>query len=402
MLIAFSTKNFRSIKEEVCLNLMADSSREHEETNLVRPALPPEIKPMRLLRSAALYGPNASGKSNLIKALHAMRQIVLHSNNNMEDLPITPFKFSEATVDAPSMFEVMILIDGIRYQYGFRATQKKIHEEWLFAFPKGRAQIWFKRELKRDTNEYEYIFSANLTGKKEVWKNLTRKNALFLSTATQINSQQLLPIYQWFSDKLRICEERWGAGFSVKCCQDDRKNEILDFLKATDFAISDIGINEKNASPVDKLKILHKSDSGKLIEINFNDESGGTQRMFCLAGLWVESPGKSRTLFIDQLQTNLHPVLVRFLVNCFHNKEKNQSGGQLVFSTHETNILSQNIFRRDQIWFCERSEKQNTRLFPLTDFKRRKKTEDLEQAYLFGRYGAVPYVRDIARTFESS
>ncbi len=395
MLLAFSTKNFRSIREEACLSLVAGSGKEHDATHVFRPTLPPGIKPMRLLRSAALYGPNAGGKSNLIKALRTMQRIVLHSNKDMDNLPVVPFRFSEQTADAPSMFEVVILVDGVRYQYGFSATQKQIHAEWLFAFPKGRAQTWFRRELNTDIDESEYTFGANLIGNKEIWKDLTRSNALFLSTAVQLNSQKFLPVYQWFSDKLHICKEGWSREFSVKCCQDDRKNKILDFLKAADFAISDIYADEI------ELKTLHQSDSEN-IEIDFSDESGGTQKMFCLAGPWIDALDKGRVLFIDELQTNLHPALVRFLVNLFHSEVKNQPDAQLVFSTHETNILNQDIFRRDQIWFCERSDTQGTRLFPLTDFSPRKKTENLEQAYLSGRYGALPYVRNIARSFESS
>jgi AAA15 family ATPase/GTPase len=425
MLIAFSTENFRSIKEEVCLSLVANSSKEHEETNVLRPTLPPKVKPMRVLCSAALYGQNAGGKSNLIKALQVMRKIILRSRDHRSALPVTPFKFSEATLDAPSMFEVVILLDGVRYQYGFSATRQQIHEEWLFAFPKGRAQTWFKRELRPGTDKYEYIFGANLTGNKQTWKESTRSDALFLSTAIQLNSEQLLPVYQWFSDKLHICEEGWGPKFSIECCQSDRKDKVLNFLQAADFAISDIHVNEKKvpsdvmqeikalfSSKIEvheeseikqiELKVKHQSNSGKMVEIDFNDESGGTQKIFCLAGPWIDVLAKGHTLFIDELQKNLHPNLVKFLVSLFHSKTKNQSGAQLIFSTHETNILDQDIFRRDQIWFCERSEVQDTRLFPLTDFSPRKKTENLEQAYLSGRYGALPYIRNITQNFALS
>ncbi len=422
MLITFSTENFRSIREEVCLSLVANSSKEHEETNVLRPTLPPRVKSMRVLRSAALYGQNAGGKSNLIQALRVMQKILLRSRDHRSALPVTPFKFSEDTLDAPSMFEVVILLDGVRYQYGFSATRQQIHEEWLFAFPKGRTQTWFKRELRPGTNEYEYTFSAHLIGNKQTWKESTRPDALFLSTAIQLNSEKLLPVYQWFSDKLHICEEGWGPKFSIECCQDDRKDKVLNFLQAADFAISDIYVNEKKvpSDVVQKIKSLfspeakiheeseikqielkagHQSNSGEMVEIDFNNESGGTQKIFCLAGPWIEGLAKGHTLFIDELQTNLHPNLVKFLVGFFHSQVENQSGAQLVFSTHETNILDQELFRRDQIWFCERSEMQDTRLFPLTDFSPRKKTENLEQAYLSGRYGALPYIRDITQNF---
>ncbi|NCP64089.1 MAG: ATP-binding protein [Paraglaciecola sp.] len=422
MLIEFSVENFRSVREEARLSLVAGTGNELYNTNVTEPLLPKGVKNIPLLRSAALYGPNAGGKSNLIKALATMQRIVMTSSQNLEDLPVTPFKFSEETSSAPSVFEVTILADGIRYQYGFSATSAAIHEEWLFAFPKGRTQTWFERSLKSD-GEYEYSFGDKLTGDKDVWKRATRSNALFLSTAIQLNSQQLQPVFNWFSNKLRIAGVRgWSPHFSIEWCQDNRKSEVLNFLKAADFAISDVHVNEEDFSsdslPSElpshvrkfleyefqgkkklRLTTFHKSDSGDLVELDLDEESDGTRKMFSFAGPWLDSLEKGHVLFIDELHDNLHPLLVKFLVQLFHNSESNPNQAQLVFSTHETSILSQDVFRRDQIWFCEREAEQNTRLYPLTEFSPRKGVDNLERAYLSGRYGALPFLRAITQNF---
>ena len=422
MLIEFSVENFRSIREEARLSLVAGTGKELSSTNVTEPLLPKGVKNISLLRSAALYGPNAGGKSNLIKALATMQRIVMTSSQNLEDLPVTPFKFSEETSSAPSVFEVTILVDGIRYQYGFSATSIAIHEEWLFAFPRGRTQTWFERSLTSD-GEYDYNFGDKLTGDKDVWKRATRSNALFLSTAIQLNSKQLQPVFNWFSNKLRIAGVRgWSRDFSIKWCQDNHKDQVLNFLKAADFAISDVHVNEEDFSsdslPTElpnhvrkfleyefqgkkklRLTTFHKSDSGDLVELDLDEESDGTQKMFSFAGPWLDSLEKGHVLFIDELHDNLHPLLVKFLVQLFHSSESNPNQAQLVFSTHETSILSQDVFRRDQIWFCEREAEQNTRLYPLTEFSPRKGVDNLERAYLSGRYGALPFLRTITQNF---
>lgn len=412
MLIEFSLKNFRSVREEARLSLVAGTGKELYNTNVMEPLLPKGVKGTPLLRSAVLYGPNAGGKSNLINGLATMQQIVT-SFQDLGDLPVMPFRFSEET-SSPSVFEVMILADGIRYQYGFSATSTAIHEEWLLAYPKGRAQKWFARSLTAGGG-YEYSFGDQLAGNKDLWKRATRSNALFLSIAIQLNSQQLLPVFNWFSNKLRIVGARgWSPHFSIEWCQDNRKSQVLDFFRAAGLAISDVHVNEEGSLPSEspsifrdvfherkKLRLMtfHKTDSGDLVGLDLDEESDGTRKMFCFAGLWLDSLEKGRVLLIDDLHDNLHPLLVNFLVQLFHNNERNPNQAQLVFSTHETSILSQDVFRRDQIWFCEREAGQNTRLYSLTEFSPRKSVDNLERAYMSGRYGALPFLHAITQKF---
>ncbi|ONF43293.1 RloA protein [Marinobacter lutaoensis] len=423
MLIEFSTENFRSIKDEVRLSLVAGAGKELYDTNVTEPQMPKGVKSIPLLRSAALYGPNAGGKSNIIKALATMQRIVMTSSQQLEDLPVVPFRLSRPTLDKPSAFEVIILSEGVRYQYGFSATSEAVHDEWLFAFPKGRTQTWFERSLNLETGEYEYNFGDKLTGDKDVWRRATRPNALFLSTAIQLNSQQLQPVFNWFANRLRIAGVGgWSPHFSMQWCKDDRKEKVLDFLKAADFAISDVRVAEEDFSsdtfppnlPSHVKKFLeyelkdkkrlrlitsHKSDTGDMVELDLDEESDGTRKMFSFAGPWLDSLEKGHVLFIDELHDNLHPLLVKFLVELFHNSDTNSNFAQLIFSTHETSILSQDVFRRDQIWFCDRAKTQDTKLYPLTEFSPRKGVENLERAYLSGRYGALPFLRAITQNF---
>lgn len=423
MLIDFSLRNFRSVRNEQRLSLAMGKGKELLTSNVMHPKMAEGVKTIPLLRSSAVYGPNAAGKSNIIKALHAMQQIVLTSGQHLAALPVVPHLFNSESAQCPAMFEVIVLVDGIRYQYGFEATHERIHAEWLFAFPKGYSQRWFERAFDPETGKDAIEFGDKLLGDKEVWRRATRPNALLLSTAVQLNSQQLQPLFTWFANKLRVI----GLGalmpnFTAHWCKTDQKNSVLNFLQAADFAIDDLRVEETDFTPDSlpgnmpdalrqffesemtgkptlKLFTSHKREDGSQAELNFGDESDGTQKMFSFAGPWLDTLQHGRVLFIDELHDNLHPSLVQFLVQLFHNPTSNPHGAQLVFTTHETSILNQKVFRRDQIWFCERDKDQATRLYPLSDFKPRKGLENLERNYLSGRYGALPYLKSVTESF---
>lgn len=421
MLIEFSVANFRSLRERQTLNLTKAKGDELASTNTFTTHAASEYQ---LLRSAAIYGPNAGGKSNLLTALKTMQRIVLQSATSQQrgdKLPVVPFRLSQDTLTAPSEFEVMFIVDQVRYQYGFAATSDRIHEEWLLAYPKGRPQRWFGRAWDESAECYDWELGSNLMGEKQVWQKSTRDNALFLSTAVQLNSEQLQPIYDWFKNTLHLTNVGgWGPDFSAELCEKNEKVQVMDFLQAADLSIEDILIEKmpfdvkvlpddmpeyvkdaiagdlKDKELID-IKTVHKSSDGKLVTFDFSDESDGTQKLFSFAGPWIDSLANGYVLFIDELHDNLHPRLVQFLVKLFHSNETNPKNAQLVFTTHETSILNQEEFRRDQIWFCEKDKQQATVLYPLTDFSPRKGRENLELAYLSGRYGALPYIRPLRK-----
>ncbi len=408
MLIEFSVENFRSIKDRANLSLVADSGRERRHTHVVDVASG-NARPIALLRSAALYGANAAGKSNLLRALETMQQTVMRSASEMDSLPITPYRFDLESEAKPTTFELQCLAGGVRYQYGFSATSEAIVGEWLYAWPHGRVQTWFER------SDSECVkFGDKLLGDKEVWRRSTRPNALLLSTAVALNSAQLRPLFDWFKTHLHVAVDGdWANHFTVECCEGQRKEEVIGFLQQADLAVSGIRLAKEDFSPemmpsnmpsavrdamarelsnakIVRPQLSHRATDGRAVEIDLDEESDGTQKIFALAGPWIDALENGYVVVLDELHGHLHPGLVRFLIEQFHNPKRNSKGAQLIFSTHETSILNQEVFRRDQIWFCERNKEQATSLFPLTDFRPRKGAENLERSYLAGRYGAVP------------
>ena len=415
MLVEFSVANFKSIKDEARLSLVASPRKERRETNVATLKPNEGVRPIPLLRSAAIYGANAAGKTNLLRALQVMQRMVTRPTGDLGELPVTPFRFDPDCEARPTTFEVMCFAGGVRYQYGFSATGRAVVKEWLYAWPRGRVQVWFERD-GTETGEDGFRFGDKLSGDKEVWRRATRPDALFLSTAVSLNSDRLRPVFDWFAKNLHTARiGGWVNNFSMECCSDHRKGEIIEFLHAADLAISDLRIIEKDFSPnmilgdmpselkekmkkdlagvkVANLRLRHDTGNGKPVELDLEEESDGTQKVFALSGPWLDTLENGHVIVFDELHDNLHPALVRFLVERFHDPRLNTKGAQLVFSTHDTSILTQDVFRRDQLWFCERNARQETRLFPLTDFRPHKGLENLERSYLAGRYGALPYI----------
>lgn len=411
MLIDFKVKNYRSIKDEQNLNMLSTKQKEHISTHTF---IPDSTSTISLLKTAVIYGANAAGKSNFIKALKTMQEIVVYSATQYQRgnlLPVKPFLFDVASSAEPTEFEVTFIADDVKYQYGFSATQERIVEEWLIAYPKSRPQNWFARALEENTlvPSYEWQFGEKFTGQKQLWQETTRENALFLSTAVHLNSDQLKPVFDWFDKTLRITGVGgWDPKFTVELCKKDKyKDDILQFLRTADMDIDDIEIEdtkvEKNntssafldlLTSQTKVKMWHKDSAGNSVALDLKEESDGTQKLFAFIGPWLDSLEKGHVLLIDELHDNFHPLMVKFLVDLFHNTATNKSNAQLIFTTHETSILSQDVFRRDQIWFCEKQNKA-TVLYSLVEFKPRKGVTDLEKAYLSGRYGALPYFKNI-------
>lgn len=422
MLIEFNISNFLSFRDQATLSMVKAKSAELENSNTFLPDAP---SVPALLKGSVIYGANAAGKSNLIKALDTMRDLVVDSAREGqagETLSVKPFLLDDSSYSQASEFEVTFVSEGVRFQYGFSATTERVLEEWLHAYPKGRPQRWIERAYDEDTQSYNWGNMEKLTGQKQLWQEATRSNALFLSTAIQLNSQQLKPVFNWFLKTLHVAGfGRWHPGVSISLCEkEDTKLKVLDFLKAADVDIDDIELeydkfnpdtlpdelpeeirsqigSKFKDKPVINVKTSHTLKSGKKVLFDLDDESDGTQKIFALSGPWLDTLKNGYTLVIDELHDNLHPLMVKFLVDLFLNKETNPNNAQLIFTTHETSILNQDVFRRDQVWFCEKDKDQSSSLFPLTDFSPRKGVDNLEKSYLSGRYGALPYLRPIKK-----
>ncbi len=420
MLIEFRVSNYRSLREEQTLSLVAGKDKAFAETHVV-PA-PNKVLPA-LLRSAVVYGPNASGKSNLIQALFFMRAVVAESATVIQlgqTYNAQPFRLDPAMVSEPSEFEVTFALAGVRYQYGFRLTPQRITDEWLLAYKAPKAQQWFTRHWDATTDKEHYEFSSHLTGQRRLWQDSTRPNALFLSTAVHLNSELLKPIFQWIVENLVVFSQNMMPlpDFSVQMAQDPAGAQaITDFLGAADISIAGIeitrrkgvrhlfqldgtaGVTNTTWQEAEMLvpQFRHVTDQGGAT-FELEDESLGTQRLFALAGPVLDILKRGSVLVVDELDSSLHTLLVRRLVEWFHNPALNTGCAQLVFTTHDTALLEQDLFRRDQIWFVEKTRDQTTRLYPLTDFSPRK-GEALERNYLIGRYGAVPVLHDLTSQY---
>jgi AAA15 family ATPase/GTPase len=415
MLIEFRTKNFRSLRDEQVFSLVASTDKTLLDTHALETGL---TAAPHLLRTAVVYGANASGKSNLVKALQYMRGVVqesaaLQPGQTFDRLQ--PFKLDATSGGMPTEFEVTFILDGVRYQYGFAMTAQRIVSERLLVYKAFKPQRWFERRFDAKSGRDEYEFGPGLKGAKSLWEGATRPNALFLSVAVQLNSEALRPVFGWFVDHLVIFNEQspLSAQFSVQMLkQDKQRKAICEFLKAADISIADIevatrqvmvhgihfdiasGKREETAGEqaVDEVKFHHETEQGRAV-FDIDNESGGTRNLFFLSGPILDILDKGLTLVVDELDTSLHTLLVQALVRLFHRPEVNTGGAQLIFTTHDTSLLDAfGLFRRDQVWFVEKGADQSSTLYPLLDFSPRKR-EALERGYLQGRYGALPFLR---------
>ena len=415
MLIDFSVRNYRSIKDTLTFSMLKSSSSELMESNTFKVEKPS----MELLRSTVIYGANASGKSNVIKAIRTLKSLVISSANDRnsgEELDVKPFKYNDICAQNPTEFEVTFIFDGIKYQYGTVVSRNRIEEEWLIAYPKGRPQRWFTRIYDENSGETLYKFSESFHGPKSTYQETTRENSLFLSNVVQLNNKQLFPVYNWFKEKLHFGGIfGYSNVFSAKLCTDKKtKKELLNFLNAADMSIDDINVKAVTFNvddlPVDvpeevrshlanelkehvdyEVNIIRNDHNGKPVSLEIDEESDGTQKLFGLIGPVIDTLNSGLILVIDELHSNLHPKMVEYLVSLFNSKDINKYNAQLIFTTHETSIFSQDIFRRDQIWFTEKVNLE-TNLYSLLDFSPRKGTENIELGYLSGRYGALPFI----------
>jgi|SRR5579872_580565 len=413
MLLEFRVRNFRSFKDECSLSLVASRDRSLEDSNTIETHI---LSLPRALRSAVIYGANASGKSNLIRALALMRVMVLQSAGLQPNLlfNVQPFRLDPASAAAPTLFEVTLLLEGTRYQYGFEFTPARIISEWLLVYQKSKPQKWFDRRADGEgRNVFE--FGPHLLGAKRTWQDATRPNALFLSTAAQLNSESLTPLYKWFAETLNILldGEQLPPDFSTGMIRTAAgRARITSLLSRADIAITSISAQPTKSvkqsvtlnpakgtvdTRMEETEILlprFKHTIGAVsAEFELADESQGTQKLFALAGPLLDILEKGKILVIDELERSLHPALVRQIIETFQNPEHNGHGAQLIFTTHDTAQLDSTLLRRDQIWFTEKRRNQSSELIPLTEFSPRK-GEALEKGYLSGRYGGVPVLAD--------
>jgi AAA15 family ATPase/GTPase len=425
MLVSFSVSNFTVFREKATLNMLASNyDKETRESENIRSDI---MFDLRILKSAVIYGANASGKSKFLEALNFMKTFVIRSSKDSQKgdpIEIQPFRLSTVSEFEPTEMEVIFTFKGAMFRYGFSVTQERVIAEWLYHRPKTKEVELFYREGQKFTI-HKRSFSK---GDALVKEALVRNNALMLSVAAQFNDGNAGTVLEWFKGVRSISglAEEGYQGFTVGRTKSPvHKEKIMELLKAADFGIEDIALQPLNLNDIPKhfpkearesieREIKEKNTEffsdvltthWKFDELNAHvddarfsledEESSGTKKFFALTGPVLDSIENGYVLVVDELDSKLHPNLVCRIVSLFNSAATNPKNAQLIFNTHDTNLLKSDLFRRDQIWFTQKNRYGASSLYSLSDFKSEvRKTDNFEENYIRGKYGAVPYLGD--------
>lgn len=434
MLIEFTVGNYRSFKEPVTLSMVAAKIKSKKGTALDSNNVFQTERGVDLLTSAAIYGANASGKSNLIQAFQFMRSFVINSSRETQAtdlIGVENFQLSTETADKPSHFEIAFLADGKQYRYGFDITPQNVVAEWLYTVPQTREVCLFNRQ-GQNFSKLHRLFKEG-----EGLQERTRENALFLSVVAQFNGAVARQILECFVVILVISglQDEEHRGYTAGCLDSGiYYQEIIELIKRFDLGIYDLQLITGPEEPDEQLtqqlieylertnlsqnpkaaKVHRQTMAVQTLHLQYDEigvaeklipfvllkhESQGTQKIFALAGLLVDTLKNGRILIIDELDARLHPFITCQIIQLFNSTTTNPHHAQLIFATHDTNLLSNELFRRDQIWFTEKNQFGATDLYSLAEFKVRYDAS-FENDYIQGRYGAVPFIGDLNSLFE--
>lgn len=380
MVLEIALTNFFSINEKITLDLQAANIQTKEARALDGNTF--RVGNERLLKTVAIYGANASGKSNIIKAIKAAVDMVLdsHNYNEGDSFGFKPFKFGGN--DVPSEFYIRFIVNGIEHEYSFSCTRDEIITESLYYYPKGRKALIFSRdERKAGGKKEKYEFTTVIRRPMDVASNTSRKT-LFLSRASQMDRDKAKEIYRWFNEQL-VFSYRGNTLVATDRFLGDNKEAVLRVLKAADSDIVEFSYKDG------ELTTFHRRNPSLPFDFN-TEESEGTKILFRIMLTVMDVVRNNRVMFLDEVETSLHTRLVEYLINLFHNSRS----AQLVFTTHNTHLLDMTRFRKDQIFFVNKRDDGSSDLYSLFDYKDFREKMDLEKAYLQGRFDAVPYVNE--------
>ena len=400
MLCQFTVKNFKSIRDEVTFDMQAAAISEHED-RIIK-----DVDEELYLPVSAVYGPNGGGKSNVLEALHSLvtkilRPLYATSNNEeiamkMKKLVIEPFAFDEGTRNEPTEFELFFRTTMAEYRYELTVKKEVIEYERLdrIKLETGRKSAL----IERDENEINLKGAfARLKTSDELSDTLPLLSYLGI---TYRKNEVVQDVLDWFDGEIDflnygdpVQELRMAVSKS-----EDVKRLILQIIQEMDLDIVDFRVEEKENDSIEVFtKHVVSEDEAAL---NLLDESSGTKKLFGLLPFIAKSLLKGTTLVIDELDAKIHPVLLKYLIMTFSNMEKNKKGAQLIFTSHDLSTMNSEVFRRDEIWFVAKGNRQNSKLYSLVEFKNKKgesvrKDAKFDKQYLEGKYGADPYLRKI-------
>ena len=400
MLCQFTVKNFKSIRDEVTFDMQAATISEHED-RIIRYTDDELYLPV-----SAVYGPNGGGKSNVLEALHSLvtkvlRPLYATSNNEdvaikMKKLVIEPFAFDAKTINEPTEFELFFRTAQAEYRYELTVKKEVIEYERLdrIKLETGRKSALFER----DENEINLKGAfARLKTSDELSDTLPLLSYLGI---TYSKNEVVQDVLDWFDEEIDflnygnpVQELRMAVSKS-----EDVKRLMLQMIQEMDLDIIDFRVEEKENDRIE-VYTKHVVDECEA-ELNLFDESSGTKKLFGLLPFIAKSLLKGTTLVIDELDAKIHPVLLKYLIMTFSNMEKNKKGAQLIFTSHDLSTMNSEVFRRDEIWFVAKGNRQNSKLYSLVEFKNKKgesvrKDAKFDKQYLEGKYGADPYLRKI-------
>lgn len=409
MLIRFSFKNFKSFKNENCLDMEATSLKEHEY-NVAK------IDNGEYLKVSAIYGANASGKTNVLQAFDYMKKRILVSDDSKKNSPIDEENiYSFMINNDPIALEVEILAKNNKiYKYGFEVLKDKIISEWLLEKRVNKFYAIFERE-----NNNVSMKSNKISG----LVNIDEKT-LFLNIYSKIdrNNEDFSNVYDWFVNSTYLdlgnpnFERFINNRVSLKILSDENyKKELLKFIRTFDSGIEGIKTTPdsieavKSNNGIIDIEVIHKGENGELKALPFYLESNGTRKMFHLFDFFMDALKNGMVLFVDELDAKLHPLLTRYIINLFHNSDTNKGNGQLIYSTHDTVNLNKATFRRDEIWFAEKDKDGISEIYALSDYileddknagKKVRNDATYNKDYLTGRYGAIPVLEEFDIDYE--
>jgi len=423
MILQFSVSNFRTFRGLQTLNLAANSHDKSLPDNCITTDLP-GLKVKRWIKGVALYGANASGKTTVLTALAYLAHLVKNSAKITDPrepiLEIDSFALAPEESETPTAFGVTFVAEGVRYEYRVAATRERIWHESLRAFPKVKEQLWFNRDWSPETGSYTWSPERPSGFQRDTQlEGYTLSNMLFLSKAVANNRVDLEPVFRWFNEHLQFLDPSvkniFGRGFTLNQIglQSPLHARIVNLLRYADIGVTGARAVEQQFSD-ESLKrlaanmptevwekyhkerwqlpeLVHRAHGEMRVPLPWRLESLGTQALFALAGPWLDILERGLTVCVDELETSLHPHIVRELLRLFFSAKENPKGAQIIFTTHNPLLLDPTLLRRDQVWFTEKDDDGSAHLYPLTDYQPRK-GESLARGYLAGRYGAVPFV----------
>jgi uncharacterized protein len=394
MLIEFSVANFRSFDERQSLNMVASPATEHAQTH-ARDAGVRNVAP--LLLSAAIYGANGAGKSNLLRGFWTLRNMVLNSAREGmrgDELPYEPFGLNK---QSPTEFEVVFIADGKRWQYGLKYDSNRVIEEYLLVYKTQKPTRVLERCYDLASDGYHWDFQKPID--KTRFEALVRPNALALSVlGGQFNTPEFVAVFDWFQN-CRVLNTYAQKMPWLRKLNANALNKVFPYIQAIDPTLMDSRVKEMTREfqldvetptieTLHRIEFCHQTTEGNEMWLDLDKESEGTQQLYRLMEALLGAMERGSTTFVDELDNSLHPLLARSLVALFHDAKRNAAGAQLVFATHDATMLDLELLREDQIWFAEKKPSLSTELYSLADIKGRHGI--IEKGYLQGKFGAIP------------